>query len=129
MRSATAGGVVVTGGTPKTTTWAMEVIVLDVNTEELKATSMGTLALTETAPGQGRYETSGPNIFLFDGLTGEPRGTKTGKYFVVGDLVMLTGEREPGIKSAATWAAHLASGGGTITLNNFGSVTVVLKKQ
>ena len=47
---------------------------------------MGTLTLTATAPGQGSYETSGANIFILDGLTGEPRGTKTGKYFVVGDL-------------------------------------------
>ena len=90
---------------------------------------MGTLTLTATAPGQGSYETSGANIFILDGLTGEPRGTKTGKYFVVGDLVMLTGERAPGTKTALTWAANLSRGGRTITLNNFGSVTVVLKKQ
>ena len=129
LESATAGGGVVTGGAARSTTWTMEVVILDVNAEQLTSTSTGTLTLTATAPGQGSYETSGANIFILDGLTGEPRGTKTGKYFVVGDLVMLTGEREPGTKTAATWAAYLSRSGRTITLNNFGSVTVVLKKQ
>jgi hypothetical protein len=128
MLAATAGGAV-TGGTPTTTTWAMEVIQLDVNAEELKTTGTGTLQLTQTAPGRGSYETSGANVFILDGLPGPPRGTKTGKYFVIGDLLMMTGEREPGVKTAYVWAAHLADGGRTITLNNFGSVTVVLTKQ
>ena len=96
LESATAGGGVVTGGAARSTTWTMEVVILDVNAEQLTSTSMGTLTLTATAPGQGSYETSGANIFILDGLTGEPRGTKTGKYFVVGDTVMLTGERAPG---------------------------------
>jgi hypothetical protein len=129
MRSAMIGGGVVTGGTPGSSTWAMQVKVLDVASEQLTSTGMGTVTLTETAPGQGSYQTSGANIFILDGLTGPPTGTRTGKYFVVGDLVLLTGEISPGHKGGYTWLARLADGGRTLTLSNFGSVVVVLTRQ
>jgi len=129
MRSAMAGVGVVTGGTPGTTTWAMQIKRLDTTVEQLTTTGMGTLTLTEAAPGQGSYETSDANIFILDGLTGPPTGTRTGKYFVVGDLVMMTGEISAGHKGAYTWLARLADGGRTLTLSNFGSVIVVLTRQ
>lgn len=129
MFAATGGGGVVTGGASRTTTWSMEVVVLDVDAEELQSTNMGTLKFTESAPGRGSYETSEKNFFMTGWPFGELPGTKTGKYFIVGNLVTMTGDRVAGGKSAYTWMAHLANAGRTITLSNFGSVTVVLKKQ
>lgn len=127
MRSAMAGGAV-TGGA-KSTTWTMETRVLDTATDTMATTGMGTLTITETAPGQGSYETSGANILILDGLTGTPTGTRTGKYFVVGDLVILSGEISSGHKVGYTWLARLADGGHTLTLSNFGAVVLVLTKQ
>jgi len=49
--------------------------------------------LTETAPGEGTYETSVANAFILDGLAGPPMGTRTGRYFLVGGLLMMTGQR------------------------------------
>jgi hypothetical protein len=129
MRAATAGGGVVTGGTLGSTTWTMEIKRLDPDAEQLTSTGMGTLTLTETAPGQGSYETSGANIFILDGLAGPPTGTRTGKYFVVGDLVLLTGELGAGHKVGTTWLARLSNAGHTLTLNNFGALVVVLTRQ
>ena len=130
MRSATAGGVV-TGGTPTSTTWAMEIKILDVATEIINTTATGTLTLTETAPGEGTYETSVANIFILDGLVGPPMGTRTGRYYLVGGLLMMTGQRSATAtdKTAYTWSMHVSDAGRTISLNNFGSVTVVLTKS
>jgi hypothetical protein len=129
MRSATAGLGMVTGGATKSTTWTLEMQLLDTAAEALVPTSMGTVTLTETAPGQGSYETSGANIFILDGLTGPPQGTRSGKYFIVGDLVLLTGESAPGHKVGLTWLARLADGGRRLTLSNFGAVVLVLTRQ
>ena len=118
MRSAMAGVGIVTGGTPGSTTWTMEIKRLDTTAEQLTSTGMGTLTLTETAPGQGSYETSGPNIFILDGLAGPPTGTRTGKYFVVGDMVLMTGEIGGGPQVGTLGWRVLADGGRTLTLNN-----------
>src|SRR5262245_11972490 len=128
MRSATVGGSVVTGGA-RSTTWNMETRRLDPATDTLASTGMGTLTVTETAPGQGSYETSGPNILILDGIAGAPQGTRTGRYFIVGDLVLVTGEPSPGFKSGYTWLARLADGGRTLALSNFGGVLLVLTRQ
>jgi hypothetical protein len=129
MRSATAGIGAVTGGGATSTTWTLEMQLLDPATETLASKSLGTLTLTETAAGQGSYETSGANIFLLDGLTGAPGGTRVGKYFVVDDLVLVTGEVPVGNKSGMTWLARLADGGRRLTLSNFGAVVLVMTRQ
>ena len=87
--------------------------------------------MTETAPGEGTYETSVANAFILDGLAGPPMGTRTGRYFLVGGLLMMTGQRTatPTDKTALTWSVHVSDAGRTISLNNFGSVTVVLTKS
>lgn len=128
MRSAIAGGGIVTGGTPGSTIWTMELKLLDATADQLTSTGMGTVTLTETAPGQGSYETSGPNVFIDDGLVGPPTGTRTGKYFVVGNMVLMTGELGGGHKIGTHWFAYLAGGGRTLILANGGEV-VVLTKQ
>jgi hypothetical protein len=128
MRSAIAGAGVVTGGPAKTTTWAIRLDVVDVAAEEMTSTSMGTVTLTETAAGRGSYQTSGNNVLIKDGIFEQPTAKHTGKYFVVGDVVVITGERTPGTKSGQIWFARLADGGHTLTLND-GTVFVVLTKQ
>src|SRR5262249_50285045 len=87
-RGAAAGGGAATGGA-RSTTWTMEIRRLEPATDTLASTGMGTLTVTETAPGQGTYETSGPNILILDGIAGAPTGTRTGSYFIVGDLVLV----------------------------------------
>jgi hypothetical protein len=129
MESAlTNGGVVTGGGTAKSSVWTLEMKVLDGTTETLTSTNKGTVTLTETAPGQGSYQTSGANVFVLDGLAGPPTGTQVGKYFLLEGLVSFTGEVSPGTKTATTWHASLSHGGRTLTLNNFGAVTLVLTR-
>ena len=95
-----------TGGAPNSTTWTVRVDVLDTAAEQLTSTGMGTLTLTETAPGRGSYETSGDNIFILDGLSGPPTGTRTGKYFVVGDFGGDHGRANPGDQERPSWFAR-----------------------
>jgi hypothetical protein len=89
---------------------------------------MGTVTFTESAPGQGSYETSGANVFMLDGLFGPPAGTQTGKYFLVGDWLLMTGQVS-GTNSGYTWLAHLSAAGHTMTLNNAGAVVLALSRQ
>lgn len=131
MRAATkpAGmdaAVATAGGFP--TVWSIQQNVLDPNTETMTSTSMGTVTFTESAPGQGSYQTSGANVFMLDGLTGPPTGTQTGKYFLVGDWLLMTGQVS-GNKAGYTWLARLSAAGKTITLNNAGAVVLVLTRQ
>lgn len=114
------------GGIP--TVWSLQANVLDPGSGTMTSTAMGTVTFTESAPGQGSYETSGANIFILDGLAGPPAGTQTGKYFLIGDWLLITGQLS-GTPLGYTWLAHLSAAGRTMTLNNAGAVVLVLNRQ
>jgi hypothetical protein len=128
MRKATGAtsAIADAGGIP--TIWTIQQNLLDPNTETMGSTSMGTVTFVEASPGQGSYETSGANVFMLDGLAGPPTGTRTGKYFLVGDWLLMTGQVSS-TKTGYTWLARLSDFGQTMTLNNAGAVVLVLSKQ
>jgi hypothetical protein len=129
MRVATAGAGVVTGGSgPSPTIWTIQTSILDPNAGTMTSSGMGSVTFTETAPGQGTYETTAANVFMLDGLYGAATGTRTGKYFLVGDWLLMTGQLGS-VNSGLTWLARLSDAGQTITLNNAGAVVLVLSKQ
>ena len=94
------------GGREHPTVWSIQANVLDPNSGTMTSTSMGTVTFTESAPGQGSYETSAANVFMLDGLFGPATGTQTGKYFLVGDWLLMTGQVS-GNNSGYTWLARI----------------------
>jgi hypothetical protein len=136
MRAATS--TVVTGGGPDgtgavgagvPTVWAIEGRNLDATSETWTVGAFGTVTFTETAPGQGTYQTSDANVFMLDGVLGTNQGLMhTGLYFIYGDTMIITGETAPGHKGVSNWPVHLSNAGGTMTLVG-GSVVLVLTKQ
>jgi hypothetical protein len=123
-----AGTVPVADAAGIPTVWSIQTNVLDPNSGTMTSMSMGTVTFTESAPGQGSYETSGANVFMLDGLFGPATGTQTGKYFLVGDWLLMTGQVS-GNNSGYTWLARLSAAGQTMTLNNAGAVVLALSKQ